>query len=185
VIFLEKTYENYAYVLEYLPQGYSTSKHKEKIAQIVGCDHFSLLEVVPKEDLATYEKIFVGNGKRDKISHVKKKIGFDELTSLAKSELPRVLEKIVEEEQERFLKLFNEAKPLTIRFHQLELLSGIGKKLMNEILVQRKARPFESFEELKHRIPTIPDPKKMIAKRIYLEIEDKDASAQRYKAFVH
>jgi len=182
---VEKTYENYAYVLEYLPSGYSTSKHKERIAQIVGCDHFSLLEVVPREDLGMYEKVFVGKGKRDKVSHVKRKIGFDDLTSLAKAELPRVLEKIVEEDPARFLKFFNEAHPLTIRYHQLELLSGVGKKLMAEVLAQRKGSPFESFEDLKHRIPSIPDPRKMIAKRIFLEIEGKDVSAQRYRIFVH
>ena len=64
--------------------------------------------------------------------------------------------------------------------HQLELLPGIGSKHLWEILEERKKKPFESFEDIKKRVSLIPDPEKMITKRIIEELEDKD----KYRLFV-
>jgi len=54
----------------------------------------------------------------------------------------------------------------------LHLLPGIGKKLMWEIIEEREKKPFESFEDISHRIKTIPHPDKMILNRILEEIQD-------------
>lgn len=60
-------------------------------------------------------------------------------------------------------------------------MPGIGKKHMWEIIEERQREPFKSFEDLKQRVKGgLPDPVKMIAKRIVDELQDKD----RYKLFV-
>ena len=177
-------YEEYAYVLDYLPEGYldiSTGRRSGKpVAQVLGEKAFTLLEVTPKEDLMLYERVFIGKGNRDKILLINKKITYNDLTDTAKAELPYVVEEIVKNHEERFVQFFNVAPPITNRLHSLELLPGIGKKHMWEIIEERQREPFKSFEDLRKRVKGLPDPVKMIAKRIVDELQDKD----RYKLFV-
>ncbi len=177
-------YEEYAYVLDYLPEGFTdlrTGRRTGKpVAQVIGEKAFTLLEVAPKTDLMLYERIFVGKGPRDKVLMINRKISYDELTATAKAELPYVVEEIVKNNEERFVKFFTLAPPVTNRLHSLELLPGIGKKHMWEILEERKKEPFKSFEELKERVKGLPDPSKMISKRVVEEIMGKD----RYRLFV-
>ena len=86
------------------------------------------------------------------------KITLDELSSVARGELENALDRIIDENEEMFVKFFNRASPITTRLHSLELLPGIGKKHMWEIIEQRR-RPFKSLNEIKERIPLVPDPK--------------------------
>ncbi|MBU7017287.1 MAG: DUF655 domain-containing protein [Theionarchaea archaeon] len=179
---MQKTYEDYAVVLDFLPQGYPTEKgfKRTPIVQLFGETHFSLLEAIPRGHLASHERVFIGKGDRRKINHIKRRLTFDDLTSSAKAELPYAVEEVVERSEQRFVDFFNTCRPITIRFHQLELLSGVGKKLMNEILNQRRKEKFTGFDDIKKRIPSVPDPKKMIAKRIVLEMKGED----KYRIFV-
>ena len=78
------------------------------------------------------------------------------------------------------MEFFNKAQPITIRMHQLELLPGLGKKHMNAIIEEREKEPFKSFEDLKARVKLIPDPEKIIMRRIMLEMEGKE----KHKIFV-
>ena len=55
--------------------------------------------------------------------------------------------------------------------HALELIPGIGKKLMWQILEERERRPFESFEDLQRRV-NIPDPVKLLTRRILRELSE-------------
>ena len=64
--------------------------------------------------------------------------------------------------------------------HQLELLPGLGKKHMWEIIEERKGDPFKSFEDIKKRVHLMPDPQKLIVKRILAEI----AGTEKHKIFV-
>jgi len=177
-------FEEYGIVLDYLPQGFpgeNLPPHKRTpIAHIIGENYFSLLEVVPSEDLSMYERVFIGKGKRDKIVRVKKRLRYNELSATAKGELKFIVEKIVSENEQKFVEFFTTSGPISIRYHKLELLPGLGKKLMNEILEKRKNGPFESFSDIKERVPSIPDPKKMIINRIINELQEVD----RYSIFV-
>jgi putative nucleotide binding protein len=49
-----------------------------------------------------------------------------------------------------------------------------------EIISARKKKPFESFEDLQNRVSMLPDPRKMIVKRIIKELE----GADRHRLFV-
>jgi putative nucleotide binding protein len=179
---MQKTYEDYAVVLDFLPQGYPTEKgfKRTPIVQLFGETHLSLLEAIPRGHITSHERVFIGKGDRRKINHIKRRLTYDDLTSSAKAELPYAVEEVVERSEQRFVDFFNTCRPITIRFHQLELLSGVGKKLMNEILNQRRRDKFTGFDDVKKRIPSVPDPKKMIAKRIVLEMKGED----KYRIFV-
>ena len=79
-----------------------------------------------------------------------------------------------------FVDFFNKARPLTTRMHQLELLPGLGKKHMWQIIEERKGDPFKDFTDLKKRVKLLPDPEKVIFKRIMSEITGKE----KYQLFV-
>jgi len=164
--------EEEALVLDYMPKGRSDSFKPEPVAQVIGKQFFSLLEVVPKKELKVMETVYVGKEERDKIEFIKRRVNFGQLTSTSVAEIENAIEKIVLEDKPRFLAFFNEAQPITLRRHQLELLPGMGKKHMQDILKERQKKPFESFEDLSHRVKLLPDPVKTVVKRIMLELED-------------
>ncbi len=172
--------EEKAIVLDFLQHGYPSdprpSHKKTPIVQAIGLEHFSLLELVPKKDifLQPLEEIYIGEGKRDKIHHIIGKIYLDKLTGTARSELEYVVKDLVEKNEKKFVEFFNKAQPLTTRMHQLELLPGLGKKHMWEIIEERKGKPFESFKDIKARIKLMPDPEKIVIKRILLELGGKE-----------
>ena len=116
----------------------------------------------------------------EEIHHIKGRIPADKLTSTARNELRHVIEEIVKNKEKQFIEFFNKAQPLSMRRHQLELLPGLGKKHMWEIINARKAKPFESFEDLKKRVNLLPDPMNLVVKRILSEVEGKE----KYNIFV-
>jgi putative nucleotide binding protein len=172
--------EEYAIILDFLPNGYNSDKRpmhmKTPIAQAMGKEHFTILELVPKKDifLQPYEEVYIGEGKRDKVHHIVGKVGIEKLTHTAKSELDFAIKELVEKNEKRFIDFFNKAGPLSTRMHQLELLPGLGKKHMWEILEERKDKPFESFKDIKLRVKLMPDPEKAIIRRIMEEISGKE-----------
>lgn len=177
---MSKKYEDYGYILDFLPEGHPESdkppQYREPIAQLLGEEYLTLLEVVPRENVTVspQERVYIGRKNREKIERVRRRIGYEQLTSAAKAELPVVIEKIIEKNKDKYLRFFNEASPITSRYHQFELIPGIGKKLMWAIIEERKKKPFESFEDLKERIKSLPSPKKILAKRIEKELRGED-----------
>jgi len=175
----EKKHEEYAIILDFLQHGYpfdNQPMHKKTaIAQALGKERFTLLEIVPKRDvfLKPYQEVYIGEGKREEVHHVNGKLPVDRLTQTAISELEFAVKDLVEKNEQKFVDFFNKAQPLTTRMHALELLPGLGKKHMWEILEERK-EPFKSFDDLKNRIKLLPDPSKLIIKRILNEIMENE-----------
>lgn len=169
-------------VLDFLPHGYSDMEKRIPIAQVLGKEYFMLLEVVPKRGkfLEPSEEVYLGEKKREKVHHIRRRLDPEDLTGAAKSELPYVIEELVEEDEERFVKFFNEAGPATPRMHSLELLPGVGRKHMWEIIEERKKEEFKNFQDIKDKIKLMPDPKKAIVKRIIKELKEED----KYKLFI-
>jgi putative nucleotide binding protein len=176
--------EEKAVVLDFLPHGYAFEQAnlKSPIAQALGTTHLTLLELVPKKDvhLQPHQEVYIGEGKREQIHHIKGRIEVDKLTATARSSLQASVEKLVGDNEKKFVDFFNTARPLTMRMHQLELLPGLGKKHMWEVINARKAKPFESFEDLKSRVKLLPDPKTVVVKRIVSEL----SGNEKYKIFV-
>ncbi|HNV01386.1 MAG TPA: DUF655 domain-containing protein [archaeon] len=167
------TAEEHALVLDFMPKGKSSASTSEPIAQVIGKDFFTLLEVTPKAGvfLNVGDEIYVGKEVRDKVELIKGRIAYKDLTSNALSDLEEVIEKIIDAKPEKYLGFFNTSKPISLVRHQLELLPGLGKKHMLIALDERAKKPFESFDDVAKRVPGIKEPKKAIIKRIIEELE--------------
>ena len=176
-------YEEHAYVLDYLPHGRPGASRRYRagaLVQLIGEEYFTLLEAIVKETVTarSSDRVYVGKEARKKITYIIGRIGYEELTSTAKMELPGVVEKIVLNRENLFVNFFNTTQAITPRMHSLELLPGIGKKYMWQIIDEREREPFKSFEDLQNRA-NIPNPAKLIAKRIIEEL----SGESKYRLF--
>ena len=174
--------DDFIIVLDFLPHGKAIDRRAEPLVLGIGDKYFNLLELVIKDDVAIKEKdrLYIGDEKRDQVKYIRGRARYEELTNFAKDMLEEIITEIVSNNEKRFVDFFNKAGALTTRMHSLELLPGIGKKHLWSILAERKKKPFETFKELGERVDMMPDPKKMVIKRILEELEGKD----RHRIFV-
>ncbi|HEX54667.1 MAG: DUF655 domain-containing protein [Candidatus Altiarchaeales archaeon] len=167
--------DEYVRILDFLPRGKSeVPPHKRKpIAQAIGEKYFSLLEIVPRENFTFEpgERVYIGEGIRDKVDHIERRIRYDWLTPTAKSELKIVLEQIIRDNEERFVEFYNTAGIISTRLHKLEILPRIGKRHRDDILKERSIKPFENFEDMQNRVRNIPDPVRVLAEKIIQELK--------------
>ena len=173
-----------AVVLDYLARGRPDDDRppfeKSPVAHALGTSEFRLLELTVEEDAdVTIGDRVQFDPPEDSISRVRP-IDYDELSSGARSELEYVVEETIDESERRFVDFYNDAQPITTRLHVLNLLPGIGKKLRNNILDERKRRPFESFEEIEERVSGLHRPREILAERILEEIREDDL---KYRIF--
>ena len=133
--------EENAVVLDYLSRGYIKSDMSKfggkPIAQAIGTERFTLLELSPKNsvDLEMQETVYIGRDKREKIYKVLGKLDFENLTATSRIELDYAIRDIVEANEEKYVEFFNTADSVSTRLHSLELIPGIGEKVANCILV--------------------------------------------------
>jgi putative nucleotide binding protein len=169
----DKKYEEFAYVLDFMARGKSVViKGREgPMVQAIGVDRLTLLELLAMEnqDFEIGEKVKIGKEGREKIVSVLGKLTYEELTPEAKASLPTVVESLVKENEAKYVAYFNDLQPLTPRLHGLELIPGIGKTFMKEIVEMREKQPFTDFEDVQKRVG-LREPAKMIAKRIVEEL---------------
>jgi len=173
-----------AVVLDYLPHGRADDDRpqyqKPALAHALGVRDFGLYELV----LETGESPTIGreiaiDPPDDAIEEVRE-IDYDDLSGGARSELEHAVRDVVERDQERFVEFYNEAGPITLRLHQLNLLPGIGDKLRDNILDAREREPFQSLDDLQERISGLHDPEGTIVERILQEVREEDV---KYKLF--
>ncbi len=178
--------EEFAYVLDYLPHGRSTERgfHREALALAVGEGELKLLEIVAKPGTVLHPReripLVPHEGAPIPIDHVRRRLGYEELTVTGRTELSEALATIVTANPARFLRFFNEAPAVSRRFHLLELLPGIGKKTMQQIVDERKRAPFHSFADLEARLH-LKSPERLIVGRIEQELSGVD---DKYRLFV-
>jgi len=174
--------EEYAIVLDYLPYGYPLEGKMIPIAQAIGVKNLVLLQLVPRRGISLQpnEKVYIGEGKRDKIYYILGRLPKEKLTENAKIQIESFAKELIDKDEKKFVEFFNKAEAVNTRVHQLELLPGFGKKHTDEILKAREEKQFGSFQDIKKRIPSIPDPKKAIEKRIIEEL----ITIQRHNLFV-
>ncbi|MFT4243918.1 MAG: DUF655 domain-containing protein [Candidatus Woesearchaeota archaeon] len=165
--------EEYAIVLDV----YSPSQFKDELnVQAIGTTQFTLLELIPKPEASIKmgDKVYIGDGKRDEIQFIKRAIWPDKLTPDANAELEYVIYDIVKEKEEQFVSFFNNIGAITIRKHALELIPGVGKKYLKQILEQRDDKFFENFQDLEKRCSFLGDPIKAIVQRIIQEMNNQE-----------
>ncbi len=171
-----KPKEEHCIILDFLPNGYPLDPRpmfkKTPIVQIMGKSHFILLECVPKKGvfLRPFEEIYIGDGKREEIHHIVGRLPVGKLTSTAQSNIEFVIKDLMSKNEQMFVDFFNKAGPLTTRMHQLQILPGIGKKHMWEIIDQREIELFKDFDDIRKRVKLLPDPSKVVTRRIMLEL---------------
>ena len=178
-----KRYEEYAYLLDFIPRGKSVViKGREgPLVQAIGEEKLTLLEILAMNNVTfeVGERIYIGKEGRTKVVSVLGRLSYEELTNEAKNELMNVVEKIVRANEARYIAYFNELQPITPRLHALELIPGIGKTFMLQIIDEREKRPFTAFEDLQKRVG-LREPAKLLAKRVVEEI----AGGSRVNLFV-
>lgn len=164
--------EEFARVIDFLPDGRAADREREPVAQLVGEKYFTLLEVSIKRGIPVTlgQRLYIGKDAREQVEKIKRRIDFNDLTATARNELPLVGRNIIADREAEFVTMFNKAGPISIRLHQLELLPGIGKKHLKEILEARETTPFTSFKDMQARVPLLPDPINLIQTRIAEEI---------------
>jgi len=181
----QETASREAVILDFLPHGRPDDTRpqyqKASLAYALDTEDFALLELTLADDtdIGIVDRIEVGETADADIEEVIE-IEYEELSNSAVSELEYAIEAIIEADEQRFVDFYNEAQPISLRLHQLNLLPGIGKKLRNKITDKRKRQPFESFEDLSDRVGGLHHPKETIAERILEEIRDEDL---KYKIF--
>lgn len=168
--------EDYVYILDYLPQGRSDAppSRREPTLLGIGETQFTLFELVPKPgaSFTIGDKAYIGKDveQRTLVAKIRGRITYQELTPAAHGELPFVIEDIVKTNPMRFVKFFNDAPSISVRYHALELLPGIGKKTVEHLVTERR-KPFESIEDLETR-GKIAHPLKVMIGRILHELQD-------------
>jgi len=176
-MFLDRTqprkYEEYAYVLDFVMRGKSSTVRGRDgiIVTALGEERLTILELLalPNSTFEIGERVYIGKEGRTKILSVLGRLEYNEISSAAQSELSGVVEKIVLQNEQRFIDYLNNAQPLTPRIHALELIPGIGKTYMKTMLEEREKKKFTDFTDLQSRVG-LKEPIKQIAKRILEEI---------------
>ena len=168
--------EENALILDYLPYGYPMDKKMAPLAQAIGTKNFTLLQLIPRRGikLEVGEIVYIGEGKRDKIYYIQGKLPENKLTETTKQQIKDFIEKKVLENERKFVDFFNTAQAINTRLHQFELLPGFGKKHTESILEERNKKLFESLDDLRKRVTNLPDPRKVIEKRLMEEIIGKE-----------
>ena len=169
-------------LLDVLPTGRPDDDRpgyqKSPVAYGLGVDAFRLYELALAEetDVSVSDRLPLND---DSVTRYRE-VAFDDLTRNAAAEVEYAVEDVVESQERRFVDFYNEAQPITLRLHQLNLLPGIGKKLRNNVLDERKRGPFESFEELSDRVSGLHRPREVIVDRIVEEIREEDLKYRRF-----
>jgi len=154
---------------------------KSPVAYGLGTDAFRLYELTLEDaaDLSVSDRVALDGAAVGRY----REVSFDDLTRNAAAEIEYAVEAIVEGDEKRFVDFYNEAGPITLRLHQLNLLPGIGKQLRNKVLDERKRGPFESFEEVSERVSGLHRPRAVLVERIVEEIREEDLKYRRFVGY--
>ena len=183
----EETEQRRAVVLDVLPHGRADDDRrqykKSPLAYALGEEDFRLVELrlATDADISIGDRVVIEPHDERVAVEAVEDVEYGTLSNTALNEVEYVIDEVLTDHESRFVDFYNDAQPITIRLHQLNLLPGLGKKLRNKLLDERKRGPFESFEDLEDRISGLHRPKEILAERILSELRDDDL---KYKVFV-
>ena len=89
--------EEKAIILDFLPHGYPLEGKMLPIAQAIGEEHLTLLQLVPRRGvtLKLKEEVYIGPEKRDKIYYIYGRLPREKITETAKLQLQDFISKII------------------------------------------------------------------------------------------
>ncbi len=176
----------YALVLDYLPRGRPDDDRpqyqKSAVAHALGEADFRLLELSFEDEvrLKMGDRLLLDPPDDREHDFTVRDIGYDDLSGGASTELEYAVEDVIDADEQRFVEFYNEAQPITTRLHVLNLLPGIGKKLRNNLLDERKREPFDSFDDIEERVAGLHRPREVLVERIMEELQEEDL---KYRVF--
>ena len=176
-------HESRVVVLDLLPNGRPDddrpAHRKPPLAYALGESQFLLRELTLAEDA----DVSIGDRVDPDGEGIEsaREVAYEDLSNAARSELEYAVEEAIDRDETRFVEFYNDAQPITLRLHQLNLLPGIGKKLRNSILDERKREPFDGFDDLEERVGGLHRPKEVLVERLIEELRDDDL---KYRIFV-
>jgi len=192
---MDRKKDTYARVLDIRETSKENAPFRTTInIQAIGEEHFTLLELAPKNnvEIKIGERVYIGDEKRDKIDHIIRRISYNDLSNSAKNVLTEIISQIVKDREKFFVDFINTIGPINVRLHSLETFPGIGKKLTSEIINERNIKLFESFKDIQSRVKGIGDVSVHFAEKIVEEIKgesthyffiDKESNIQKGKKY--
>jgi len=171
------------YVLDIMEHGNPSSQRGQvtPIIQAIETPSFNLFEMSYNrgQELRVQEKVVIDNTPNCKVGRARRRLKYHGLTQTAKDLLQSTIELHFADAEPLYVAFLNNAQSLTKKRHQLNLLPGVGEKLMWDILKERETKKFESFDDFDNRCKM--KVKGLIAKRILNEIIDDE---QKHYLFV-
>jgi putative nucleotide binding protein len=159
-------------VLTILPP--ETTDDDERRIQGVGTDHFTLLECALHDEttVAPGNRVALTDDEQGPYASVTQRLTYETLSQDAQDRLEATVESIIIANEQRFIDYYNDAQPISLRRHQLDLLPGIAESRRNAIIRQRERQPFADFDDLVARIEQLRDPHASLAERVLTELQD-------------
>lgn len=168
--------EEHAYILDILLLGRSDDKRpmylKKPIVLGVGEKNIVFFEMILRKDISLNfgDRVYIGNGDRQVIDSVERRISYQELTPLARIELGKIIDKLIKANEKKYVKFFNESYWITRKLHILGLLAHINNSEQEKIIKEKGKKQFISFLDIEKR--TGISPILAIANRIRCELEN-------------
>ena len=78
-------------------------------------------------------------------------MSFDDLTRVAELQFNDSFDKMIDDREAWYVNWLNKAMPISLRYHSLNLIDGIGPKYLKKILEVRKENEFLSFDDFENR----------------------------------
>jgi len=173
-----------AVAVDFLPRGSPSDDRpqyeRSPVAHALGEAEFRLVEIALTDDAGVNIGDRVAIDPPGEAVKDLRDIEYGELSSTAESEIEHAIDRIIDGDTGRFVDFYNDAQPITTRLHVLNLLPGIGKKLRNNVLDERKRKPFESFEDVEGRVSGLHNPREVLVERIIEELREEDL---KYRVF--
>ncbi len=162
------------YILDVLEHGHISQGRSGQfpLVQAIETPDFNLFELSYKRGAEIKLQDRVVLGPDSIVGKVRKRLKYHKLTQTGKDLLQSTIEMHLEESEPLYVTFLNTAGPITTKRHKLNLLPGVGQKLLWEIIDHRNKVPFESYKDFDEQIKSIHNIKNLIAKRILNEIID-------------
>jgi putative nucleotide binding protein len=155
---------------------------ESRYVQTVGERRFTLLELAPADsaDLSPGDRVAVES---EDITGVHRRLTYQALTQAAQDRLEATIEDIITDNEQRFIDFYNNAQPIGLRKHQLDVFAGIGDTRRESIIDERRRGPFADFVDLETRVDSLHDPQTLLVERVLTEL--REVEEVRYKLLVN